>query len=49
MTVALASDPAQDTLVGITTLPFSAGLATFTGLTLVKAGTGTCSRRLPAG
>jgi hypothetical protein len=40
VTVALASDPAQDTLVGATTLPFSAGLATFSGLTLIKAGSG---------
>ena len=33
VTVSLASDPAQDTMGGVTTLPFSAGVAMFAGLT----------------
>ena len=49
VTVSLASDPAQDTMVGVTTLPFGAGLATFAGLTLVKAGTGDLLRATSSG
>ena len=40
VTLALASDPAGDTLGGTLTVPVVAGLATFAGLTLDKAGPG---------
>lgn len=40
VTVAMATDPTGDTMAGATTLPLSGGLATFSGLTLTKAGSG---------
>ena len=40
VTLALTTDPSNDTLVGNKTEPFSGGLATFAGLTLDKAGPG---------
>ena len=40
MTVALGSNPGGSILAGTTNVPFSNGLASFTGLTLNKAGSG---------
>ena len=40
VTLGLASDPGNDTLNGNLTQPLSGGLATFTGLTLIKASSG---------
>src|SRR5262249_51470503 len=40
VTISLGADPTGDTLVGAKTLPLSGGLTIFSGLTLIKAGSG---------